>query len=244
MRRVSTRLGELDCQVVDAVAEGTGPELAVVLCHGFGAPATDLVPLAQELVELKPELGPKVRFVFPAAPLSLAALGMPYGRAWFHLPQEVLMGQERDWDEFENSTPEGLVQARRGVMGLLSALSAATKLPYGRIVLGGFSQGGMVTTDVALRLEEAPAGLCILSGTLLCREEWRQRAEKRKGLPVLQSHGRYDDILAFHQAERLRDLMTNAGLPVEFIPFNGPHTIAPEVLERMAEFLHIRLTSR
>ncbi|HEX8819454.1 MAG TPA: dienelactone hydrolase family protein [Archangium sp.] len=244
MKRVSTRLGELDCQVLEAMAEGASPELAVVLCHGFGAPATDLVPLAQELVELKPELGAKVRFVFPAAPLSLSAMGMPYARAWFHLPQEVMMGRERNWDEYAASTPEGLVQARRGLMSLLAALSAATKLPYGRIVLGGFSQGGMVTTDVALRLEEAPAGLCILSGTLLSQDEWKQRAEKRKGLPVLQSHGRYDDILAFSQAERLQKLLTDAGLPVEFIPFNGPHTIAPEVLERLAEFLHTRLTSR
>jgi phospholipase/carboxylesterase len=244
MRRVRTRLGELDCQVLDSMVEGADPKLAVVLCHGFGAPATDLVPLAQELVELKPELGSKVRFVFPAAPLSLSAMGMPNARAWFNLPQEMLMGRERDWEKFAASTPEGLVQARRGLMSLLSELSAATKLPYGRIVLGGFSQGGMVTTDVALRLEEAPAGLCILSGTMICQDEWKQRAEKRKGLPVLQSHGRYDDVLKFPQAEKLRELLTNAGLPVEFIPFNGPHTIAPEVLERMAEFLHTRLENR
>ena len=129
-------------------------------------------------------------------------------------------------------------------MSLLSALSAATKLPYGRIVLGGFSQGGMVTTDVGLRLEEAPAGLCILSGTLICQDDWKQRAEKRTSLPVLQSHGRVDNVLSYGQSERLRDLLTGAGLSVEFIPFNGPHTIAPEVLERMAEFLHTRLTSR
>ncbi len=241
MRRVTTRLGELDCQVVDAVPEGASPELAVVLCHGFGAPATDLVPLAQELVAEKPELGPRVRFVFPAAPLSLAELGMPSGRAWFHLPREVLMGQQRNWDTYALGTPEGLAPARRGVMSVLAALTAAAKLPYGRIVLGGFSQGGMVTTDVALRLEEAPAGLCILSGTVICQDEWKRRAAQRQGLPVLQSHGRYDDILPFRQAEQLRNLLTEAGLTVEFLPFHGPHTIAPEALERMADFLAARL---
>ncbi|PTL82183.1 alpha/beta hydrolase [Vitiosangium sp. GDMCC 1.1324] len=243
MRSVRTRLGELDAYVVDALPEGANPELVVVLCHGFGAPPTDLVPLAPELVALKPELGPKVRFVFPTAPLKQEMMGQRIP-AWFHLPPEVLMGQERDWDEFAASTPEGLAQARRGVMSLVSALSAATNLPYGRIVLGGFSQGAMVTTDVALRLEEAPAGLCILSGALISQDEWKPRAEKRKGLPVLQSHGRVDNILAFQQAERLRDLLSNAGLSVEFIPFNGPHTIAPEALERMAEFLHHRLEKR
>lgn len=244
MRRVSTRLGELDCQVVDALPEGAAPELVVVLCHGFGAPATDLVPLGAELTALQPSLARGVRFVFPAAPLSLSMYGMHQARAWWHLPPEVLMGQLRDWERFAREVPEGLKEARRAVMGVVSAVSAATKLPYGRIVLGGFSQGSMVTTDVTLRLEEAPAGLCILSGTLLAEAEWRQRAAARKGLPVFQAHGRYDDVLPFAPAERLRDLLTEAGLAVEFLPFDGPHTIAPDELERLAAFLVARLESK
>jgi phospholipase/carboxylesterase len=243
-RSVATRLGELDCRVVDALPEGATPELAVVLCHGFGAPATDLVPLAPELMALEGALAERVRFVFPGAPLTLAELGMPSGRAWFHLPQEVLMGQARDWSRFAREVPPGIGAARRGVMSVVEALSTATKLPYGRIVLGGFSQGGMVTTDVALRLEEAPAGLCILSGTLTSEADWRQRASARKGLPVFQAHGRYDDVLPFSAAERLRDLLVEAGLSVDFHPFEGPHTIDPGELERLAAFLVARLGGR
>jgi phospholipase/carboxylesterase len=244
MRRVSTRLGELDCQVLESQVEGSAPELAVVLCHGYGAPAMDLVPLASELAQLRPALGSRVRFVFPAAPLSLAALGMPGARAWFPIPQEVMMGQERDWDRFAASVPEGLVPARRALLSLLSALSAATKLPYDRIVLGGFSQGAMMATDVALRLEEAPAGLCILSGSLISQEEWKPRAERRRGLPVFQAHGRIDPLLRFSQAERLRDLLTGAGLAVQFLSFDEGHTLVPEELEHMAEFLLHRLERR
>jgi phospholipase/carboxylesterase len=241
MRRVSTRLGELDCQVVDALLPGSSPQLAVLLCHGYGAPATDLVPLSRELMELRPELARHVRFVFPAAPLALSELGMPYSRAWFHLPMEVLTGRQRDWEAYARAVPEGLPAARRAVMSAVSTMSAEMKLPYGRIVLGGFSQGGMVMTDVALRLEEPPAGLCILSGTLIAQEEWKARAANRKGLPVFQSHGRYDDILPFQAAERLRDLLTEAGLALEFLPFDGPHTLAPEEIHRLADFLVARL---
>jgi phospholipase/carboxylesterase len=237
-------MGALDCLVVDALPEGTAPALVVVLCHGYGAPATDLVPLAPELIAARPALAPAVRFVFPGAPLSLSAFGMPQARAWFHLPQEVLMGQERNWDRFARAVPEGLPAARRALLGLLSELSVATKLPYGRMVLGGFSQGAMMATDVTLRLEEPPAGLCLLSGTMICEDEWRKRAPVRRGLPVLQGHGRYDDILPLAPAERLRDLLTEAGLAVEFVPFDGPHTIAPEELERMAAFLVARLEAR
>lgn len=241
MRRVATRLGELDCQVVDALPDGASPTLAVVLCHGFGAPATDLVALAPELVSLQPKLAEAVRFVFPAAPLSLDVLGMPHGRAWWHLPPEVLTGQQRDWTAFARDVPPGLPAARRALMSTVSTLSAATKLPYGRIVLGGFSQGAMVTTDVSLRLEEAPAGLCVLSGTVTAETEWRPRAAARRGLPVFQGHGRDDVVLPFQAAERLRDLLVEAGLPVEFLPFDGPHTIVSEELERLASFLMARL---
>ena len=243
-RRIATRLGELDCNVVDALGEGTPPELAVVLCHGFGAPATDLVPLAPELMSLDARLAERVRFIFPGAPLTLAEWGMPAGRAWFHLPDDIMRGQLRDWDLFAREVPPGMSAARRAVMSVVEAVSTTMKLPYGRIVLGGFSQGGMVTTDVALRLEEAPAGLCILSGTLTSEAEWRQKAKARQGLPVFQAHGRDDTVLPFFAAERLRDALTESGLAVDFFPFHGPHTIDSEELERLAAFLVARLGGR
>jgi len=241
MRSVSTRLGELDCQVVDSLLPGTSPELAIFLCHGYGAPGTELVPWAPTMMMLRPELARKALFVFPAAPLPAVELGMASSRAWFPLPLELITGQLRDWEEFGSRVPEGLPVARRAVMSAISALSAMTKLPYGRIVLGGFSQGAMVTTDVALRLEEPPAALCILSGTLSAREEWKARAAGRKGLPVLQSHGRFDPVLPFQAAEHLRDLLVEAGLNVEFLPFDGAHTLVPEELRRLADFLVERL---
>ena len=72
--------------------------------------------------------------------------------------------------------PEGLASARRKLMALLEVAQVETGLPMSRFLLGGFSQGAMLATDVTLRLEEAPAGLAALSGTLLCEEEWRPRA--------------------------------------------------------------------
>ncbi|HEX8698086.1 MAG TPA: dienelactone hydrolase family protein [Myxococcaceae bacterium] len=240
MRRVSTRLGELDCQLVESLPEGTSPSLAVVLCHGYGAPATDLVPLAPQLMGLRPELARQALFVFPAAPLSLAEMGMPGARAWFPLPMDLFSG-EVDWDRFSREEPQGFPAARRALMSAVSALSVSTKLPYGRIVLGGFSQGGMMATEVALRLEERPAALTILSGTVLTRDEWRTRAAARRELPVFQGHGEYDDILPFHTAERLHTLLKEAGMSVDFFPFDGPHTIAPEELKALSDFLVARL---
>ncbi|RYZ36676.1 MAG: phospholipase [Myxococcaceae bacterium] len=239
-RAVRTKLGELNCVVVDALPEGVKPELVVVLSHGFGASGTDLVGLGPELMTAAPRLAEAVRFVFPEAPLSLENLGMPQGRAWFALSQSVLMGQQRDWEEFAREVPPGMPAARRALMSTVAALQQ----PFHRIVLGGFSQGAMMSTDVALRLEECPAGLCLLSGALVAEEEWKPKARARPSLPVFQGHGRQDPVLPFQEGERLRDLLTGAGMPVEFLPFDGGHTILTEELEQLAAFLVKRLDGR
>ena len=240
MEAVATRLGPLEARVVQADA-GARPELAVVLCHGFGAPGTDLVPLASELLQRQPALAPRVRFVFPAAPLTLADFGWGEARAWFPIDLEAQIALRASGEaaraQLRAQVPEGLAQARRQLASCLEAVSQTSGLSPGRIVLGGFSQGAMVSTDLALRADEAPAALVILSGILLAEAEWRARAPRRKGLRVLQSHGRSDPILPYADGEALRDLLVQAGLQVEFVPFDGPHTIAWQALDRLGALL-------
>ena len=118
-------------------------------------------------------------------------------------------------------TTTGLPAARAKLMSLLEVLQGEQGIPLSRIVLGGFSQGSMLTTDVALRLPEPPAALCVWSGTLLCEDEWRQQAQEaqsRGSLRVLQSHGYDDPILPFEAAKWLRDLLESSGSAIDFRP--------------------------
>ena len=179
--------------------------------------------------------------MFPEAPLSLEEMGNPWGRAWWQLDVERLLSG-RDWTRFVEELPAGLPKARRMLHAFLDEVAARTNVPLSRTVLGGFSQGGMLATDLALRLEEAPAGLIILSGTLLARAEWNERIARRTTLPVFQSHGRMDPLLPFEVAEQLRQLFEDAGAKVTFVPFHAEHTIAPEVLQRLAAWLKERLS--
>ena len=173
--------------MVDALPPEANPKLVVILCHGFGAPGTDLVPLVPEILGLDPGLEAKIRFVFPAAPLSLDEIGMVGGRAWWHLDvQRLAMAVEQgELRILRNEIPEGLESARDSLMTLVSELKKSTGLPVSRFVLGGFSQGAMLATDVALRLDDSPLGLEIFSGTLLCEEQWRET------LSVLEHIGRF-----------------------------------------------------
>lgn len=243
MRNLSTTLGGLSCQVADSTEDGA--QLLVVLCHGYGAPGTDLVPLGGELLSLFPKLQGKTRIIFPAAPLDLATQGMPGGRAWWPLDMERLMLMQQDpaggMARMRAEIPPDLARARRMLLALIDEATRQAKLPISRVVLGGFSQGAMLATDVALTLEEAPAALGIFSGTLINEEAWSRRATSRRGLKVFQTHGQVDPLLPFANAEALRALLTSAGLDVDFLPFHGGHTIVIEALERFGKLLEAAL---
>jgi phospholipase/carboxylesterase len=202
-----------------AVVGERGP--VVVMLHGFGAPGDDLVGLA-EIVEAP------CRWVFPAAPLSL-----PWGgQAWWmidmaRLERAIATGEERD---LTNDVPAGLAEARESMVAFLDEVDRR----IGPVaVLGGFSQGAMLALDVALRTPRPLKGLALLSGTLLAAPEWKPLMPARKGLKILQSHGRYDQLLPFRVATELRDALTSAGAHVEFIDFPGGHEIPPKVLDRL-----------
>jgi phospholipase/carboxylesterase len=206
---------------------GDGP-ITVVLLHGFGAPGDDLVALAQYI-------DAPARFVFPAAPIELGGL---YGdsRAWWHLDlvkleEELRTGAIRDR---RGEVPEGLPAARTQLARLLDQLQARFAIADDELVLGGFSQGAMLSLDVALHRDKLPAGLVVMSGTLLAESEWKPRMKRLAGVPVIQSHGRNDMLLPFSIAELLRDQLRGAGAKVEWTQFVGGHEIPPIVLDGIA----------
>jgi phospholipase/carboxylesterase len=210
--------------------EGTGP--VVVLLHGFGAPGDDLVPLWREIAAPQ-----GTRYVFPEA---LHDLGPGYegGRAWWWIDIEQRMrrralGHPSSIDE----VPEGLLEARAKVSALLDEVESALRPPPGKLVLGGFSQGAMLSLDVALHTERALAGLVLLSGTHIAAREWAARLDTRRGVPVFMSHGRDDELLAFGIAEGLRNALVSAGIAVEWVPFRGGHAIPMQVVDGVGAFL-------
>lgn len=231
--------GGLISLVVHDLPADRQPELVVVLCHGFGAPGTDLVGLVQPLLELEPALTERAAFVFPAGPLDLSGRGIPGGRAWWMIDlNRLIYGPPPDLlERFRRECPPGLPEARGSLLKLLADAENRFGLPASRFVLGGFSQGSMLALDVALRLPEAPGGLVIWSGALINEEEWLPLAAKRGPLAVVQSHGRQDSILPFPMGLALHEMFLAACAEVDFVPFPGDHEIPQAVLGRTAALL-------
>jgi phospholipase/carboxylesterase len=205
----------------------------VILLHGYGAPGDDLVGLANFLI------GPvDTRWIFPEAPLPL---NMGYGnaRAWWlidmaRLEADRAAGRVRD---LSSEVPRGLPQAREALEKWLSVLPSALSVDYRRTLIGGFSQGAMLTCDLVMRTAFPFAGLIQLSGSLLARQDWRPSVGKRAGLPVFQSHGTQDPILPYVMAERLRDELMAEGLTVNWNKFQGGHEIPEPILARLNGFV-------
>lgn len=231
------RFGELQARVTggtDGKGGGQGP--AVVLLHGFGAPGHDLVGLGSEI-----PAPAGTRFIFPEAPLQLDMMPgfMSDSRAWWHIDMERLQqalatGELRD---LSRDVPAGLAEARAKVESLLHAVQTELQVAPEQLVLGGFSQGAMLSLDVALRSTRPLAGLILFSGTLLAEQEWVPLMAKRAGLRAVQTHGTHDPILPFILAERLRDHLLEAGVDLQWVPFRGQHEIPRSALAAVGALL-------
>jgi phospholipase/carboxylesterase len=204
-----------------------------MLLHGFGAPGDDLVPLADVL-----DVPAGTRWMFPEAPLSLN-MGFGDSRAWWiidmaRIQADRAAGRIRDLSQ---DLPKGLALARGKMLVFLKDLPRHVPMDYKKTVIGGFSQGAMLTCDAALHTDYPFAGLIQLSGNLLAQPVWSPLMPKRKGLPVFQSHGMQDDILPYVGGERLRDALNKSGLTVDWHSFRGGHEIPESTLRALSVFL-------
>lgn len=232
-----TRIGSLDCIVVDG---GSSPSIPVVICHGYGASYEDLAPLSGEWIALLGERAEAFRFVFPDAPHSLAEMGMPDARAWWpiNMAQLAEAVQAARFEELHDHSPPGIDQSRELLCETIECLCEPLAGESTPLVMGGFSQGAMLTMDTALRgTVSAPKQLFQFSGTIVCKSQWESRLSRLKDTPVFQSHGKIDPILPFTSAVALCEMLEQADVDVDFHSFVGPHTIDMESVQRSATAL-------
>lgn len=232
-----TRIESLDCIVVDG---GPSPTIAVVICHGYGASYEDLAPLAGEWIGLLGRRASDFRFVFPDAPHSLAELGMPDARAWWPINMARLAAavEASQFDELHDHEPPGIGVARDVLSQTIGRVSEDLDGGATPLVLGGFSQGAMLTMDVALRSQLKPPRLLFqFSGTIVCRPQWEAALSRLGDTYVFQSHGSIDPILPYSSAVALHEMLKTAGVRTDFHSFVGPHTIDVESITQTAQAL-------
>ena len=200
--------------------------VAVIVLHGWGAPGDDLVPIAEALQR------PGARFFVPAAPLPEVG----GGRAWWHLDPYTRpphAASDRVAPGFR-PTPE-VVAARAAVQGLIATV--IDRYAPQQVALVGFSQGAMLSIDVALAGVPAVARVVAMSGVLLVDSVPALIAAHPTRPRFLLSHGRQDPIVPFAAGTRAKDLLEAHGIPVTWRPFDGGHEIPGPLLAELDRFL-------
>jgi phospholipase/carboxylesterase len=211
-------VGKLPC----LKREGDDEKSNVVLLHGFGADASDLFPLADFL-----DPDGNWNFYFPEAPLEVPIGPGWTGRGWFPISVREL----EEGIDFTQVRPPGLDASCELVYDLIFNLNSE------KLVLGGFSQGAMVSTEVTLSNPEDVHGLVLLSGALLDQANWTKKAAGLKGKRFIQSHGTQDMVIPISAAQKLYDMLKAAGLEGQFINFSGGHEIPLPVLQKSKSFI-------
>lgn len=204
---------------------GPDPDAAVLWLHGLGADGHDFEPVVPEL-RLPARL--RVRFVFPHAPIRPVTLnqGMRM-RAWYDIYR--LGGGPED--------EEG-IRASQALVEKLIATEKQKGIPAARIVLAGFSQGGAIALQAALRHPERLAGLLALSTYLPLNEKVAaERSAANRDLPIFMAHGSYDDMIPVARAERSRQILEQLGYPVRWQAYPMPHSVCAEEIGAISAFL-------
>ncbi len=198
-------------------AQEVGAPLLLLL-HGYGSNEEDLMGLASQL-------DPRLLYISVRAPYALDFGGF----AWFNIewgPQGVRF-------DFEQA-----LQSLEQIFSLLDLLQQ--EYHPERVVVAGFSQGASMALAAALRQPHAIAGVAALSG--VCGPEiLPEDRESVRGLPVLMTHGRQDEVIPIAQARESKDLLQTLPVELQYCEYDMGHAIDQACLEDLHAWLGVRL---
>ncbi|HEY5930555.1 MAG TPA: alpha/beta hydrolase [Burkholderiales bacterium] len=192
------------------------PSHSVIWMHGLGADGSDFVPIVRELK--LPPLG--IRFIFPHAPMRPVTINGGFVmRAWYDIVVQDLVRQE----------DERGIRDSQELVGQLIEKEIGRGIPANRIVLAGFSQGGVITLQAGLRYSKRLAGLLALSCYLpLAATLEKERSTANQDVPLFIGHGINDDIVPLKRGTDARDALAKLGYKPEFHQYPMPHSVHPD----------------
>ena len=206
---------------LDAIVRGGDGPPSLVLLHGYGSRAGEWLQFEHQLQV--PQNG---RLVFPQGPLR----GPGSGRGWWWLNIEGHIPAGGGLPDFSTANPAGIKVASRLVRNLLADVP-------GPIILGGFSQGAMLSGEIAFQTDQPLAGLVLLGGTTVNEAGWAEGFAARRQVPIFIAHGRRDGVLPFAAMERFQARLRDAGLEVTWFPYDGGHNVPDSVIDALNAFL-------
>jgi phospholipase/carboxylesterase len=203
------------------------PTASVIWLHGLGADGNDFVPVVN-ILNL-----PHVRFILPHALYKKVTANNGYEmRAWYDVFGFAPGNRE---DE------AGIHQSQAYIESLISK-EIARGIPANRIVLAGFSQGGAVALQTALRHKQALGGVMALSTYLPLKDSLeKEKTLLNQHIPIFMAHGTSDNVITFARNRLSFEVLQAQHYSINFHEYPMPHTVSAQEIEDIRTFLRTTL---
>ena len=213
----------LRCVEIEPSAQATA---SVIWLHGLGASGHDFEPIVPEL---QLPAGLAVRFIFPHAPqIPVTVNGGMVMPAWYDI---LAMDIDRKVDE------AGVLASADAVDALIER-EIARGIPSERILIAGFSQGGAVAYQAALRHPQPLAGLLTLSTYMAMPVP---PSQANAALPVMICHGSMDPMVTEQLGQRAAATLTELGYSPQYKSYPMEHMVCLEQIRDIGQWLTERL---
>jgi len=202
----------------------------VIWLHGLGDSGAGFAPVV-------PELGlpqnHSIRFIFPHAPEQAVTINQGYVmRSWYDI---------KSMDLHNRADMDGVLASEKLVTALIQE-QIDNGIPAERIILAGFSQGGVLSLFAGLRYPQKLAGIMALSCYLPTADKLpAQLSDANKSTPILQQHGRQDDVVQLSAGQMANQLLTNNDYQVTWQTYPMAHNVIAEQLNDLSTWLIKRL---
>jgi phospholipase/carboxylesterase len=209
---------------------GHHPIASVIWLHGLGADGNDFVSVVREL-KLPDSL--PVRFIFPHAPMRPVSINGGFVmRAWYDLAQGPTGYQSNESDIRASQTEIEKLIEREISRGVASD----------KIILAGFSQGGVIALQVGLRYEKKLNGIMALSTYLAVPDLLQKEATNiNKTIPIFMAHGDQDNVINISIGAKSRDTLLKNGYAVDWHDYPMPHSVCMEEIEAISTWMQKQL---
>ncbi|WP_282166152.1 alpha/beta hydrolase [Shewanella japonica] len=208
----------------------TAATACVIWLHGLGdsgagfAPVVPLLGLPQDH---------SIRFVFPHAPEQPVTINGGYiMRSWYDI---------KSMDLHDRADINGVLASEKAVKALIHEQIEAG-IAAENIILAGFSQGGVMSLFSGLRFEHKLAGIMALSCYLPAGETLPDDLHPANAnTPLLQHHGEQDEVVPLFAGKMAYDALNKAGYATTWKTFPMPHSVIPEQLTEIGQWITGRL---
>jgi phospholipase/carboxylesterase len=200
------------------------PDSSLIWLHGLGADGHDFESIVPEL-NLPEQL--RLRFIFPNAPQMPVSINngfiMP---AWYDLVSMEL-NQEPDI--------QGILESSKYLKSLVES-EIQQGIDPKRIILAGFSQGGVIALDAFLSNSQRLGGLFALS-TYLVEIDPKPRYIQSYDSPILQLHGSFDPVVPLGLAKTSHSQLKLLGYNPQWHDYPMPHSVCPPEIQLISQWI-------